>query len=250
MMSDLSYRNDDSLTFTRLRTAEGVLSGFNDIAPDLVDLGRIRSVLRGSGLTQEEADRSGVRFVISGAAFLTHAPTGICTAPVTAGQALSATGPCGVWMTDGQTLDIAFDTLIAHYGAEGALAIHSRAEAHTRSAIEAELACALSHRAGARFARWILRLFEAEPVIILNQAELARFSGLQRTSVCAAMAALQESGGIKVRRGRIMVRDPAAVEQIACACYGPDPKVCDTSPGDRPGVGLTRYHGHTGLSAN
>ena len=106
MMSDLSDRNDGSLAFTRLRTAEAVLSGFDDIAPDLVDLGRSRSVLRGSGLAQAAADRSGVRFVLSGAAFLTHAPTGICTAPVTAGQALSATGPCGVWMTDGQTLDV------------------------------------------------------------------------------------------------------------------------------------------------
>ena len=126
-------------------------------------------------------------------------------------------------MTDGQTLDVAFDTLIAHYGAETALAIYARAEAQTRAAIEAELACDLSHRAGARFARWILRLVEAEPVIMLNQAELARLSGLQRTSVCAAMAALQDSGGIKVMRGRITVRNIGAVERLACACHASNP---------------------------
>ena len=250
-MPDLSLRANDNLTFARFTTAAATMPEFDDIAPDLADLGGVHSVMRGSSAAQREPGRPGVSLVISGVAFLTHAPTGLCTAPVSAGQALGANGLSGVWMTDGRTLDVAFDTLIAHYGAETAFAIYARAEAQTRAAIEAELACALSHRAGARFARWILRLLEAEPVIILNQAELARLSGLQRTSVCAAMAGLQDSGGIKVMRGRITVRNVRAVEQLACACHTSASRNAvvevdrDSSTVDGP-----RYHRHDAPAAN
>lgn len=220
-MSDLSFQTDDSLANLRESDFDRVprmIAGFDDLAPDLADLGRVRRASRGTGLTRGEPVHPGISFVVSGVAFRTHEPTGLCMAPVSAGQTLGAVGLSGVWMTDGEKLDIAFDAMIGHYGAKTALAISARAEAQARIAIEAELACVLSHRAGPRFARWILRLVEAEPVILLNQAELARLSGLQRTSVCAAMAALQDSGGIKVMRGRIDIRDADAVEQLACPC--------------------------------
>lgn len=220
-MSDLSFHNDDSFAIARDSAFDRVprmIAGFEDLAPDLAGLGLVRRASRGTGLSRGNPARPGIGFVVSGVAFLTHAPTGLCMAPVSAGQTLGAAGLSGVWMTDGERLDIAFDAMISHYGAETALAIYARAEAQARAAVEAELACALSHRAGPRFARWILRLVEAQPVILLNQAELARLSGLQRTSVCAAMATLQDTGGIKVMRGRIDVRDVAAVERLACTC--------------------------------
>lgn len=220
-MSDLSFHSDDSFAIAcdpGFDPGPQMIAGFDDLAPDLADLGIVRRASRGTSLTRGEPGQPGISFVVAGVAFLTHAPTGLCMAPVSAGQTLGGTGSSGVWMTDGEKLDIAFDLMVNHFGAETTLSIYARAEAQARVAIEAELACALSHRAGPRFARWILRLVEAQPVILLNQAELARLSGLQRTSVCAAMAALQDAGGIKVMRGRIDIRDVAAVGRLACAC--------------------------------
>lgn len=220
-MSDLSLHTDDSFAVARdsaFDRGPQMIAGFEDLGPDLAGLGLARRASRGMNLSRGEPARPGISFVVSGVAFLTHAPTGLCMAPVSAGQTLGAAGLSGVWMTDGERLDIAFDAMIRHYGAETALAIYARAEAQARVAIEAEFACALAHRAGPRFARWILRLVDAQPVILLNQGELARLSGLQRTSVCAAMATLQDSGGIKVMRGRIDVRNVAAVERLACTC--------------------------------
>lgn len=161
-----------------------------------------------------------------GVACLTDPASGLCLALIGPGVPLAPPSAdrldrpqSGFWMTDGQVLDLSLsdlsdlprDTFIGMF------------DAMTRrhcAALAVESICARRHQAAPRLARWLLRLFDddAPAVVVIDQTVLAGMAGLQRTSVCAAMARLQKTGALKVTRGRVLLRNRAALSEIACPC--------------------------------
>jgi CRP-like cAMP-binding protein len=87
--------------------------------------------------------------------------------------------------------------------------------------LEQSTACNALHRAEQRFAKWLLRCHDRVEGDTLNltQEYLASMLGSQRTTVNEAAQGLQKAGAISYSRGRITVRDRAALEKVACECY-------------------------------
>lgn len=84
-----------------------------------------------------------------------------------------------------------------------------------------EAACNARHTASQRTAKWIMRLHQAvrDPNgISITQARLADLLGFQRTSINASCGHLRDRGAIRIRRGRLIVSDVHALEEIACKC--------------------------------
>ncbi len=191
---------------------------FDDLAPGLAALGFQQAAWRGEALSRTRPG-PGLRLVTRGNVCLTHAGSGLCTAMVAEGSAIGPSDPTGVWLTDGAYTDIPFDQLCGAFGSATALAVWMRAGDLSRSAVETELTCFVHHTASRRFARWLLPLAAPGDAIHLTQVELARLSGLQRTSACAAMAKLQRAGALRVMRGRIVIEDVHALALEACRCH-------------------------------
>lgn len=84
------------------------------------------------------------------------------------------------------------------------------------------VACNALHSVEARFCRWLLTCHDriSTNTIALTQEFLADMLGVQRTTVTAVARALQEKGAIRYRRGVVDIIDRAALEQMACECYG------------------------------
>lgn len=204
---------------------------FDALAPDLEALGVEQVARRGDRLARPMSE-PGLRIVTKGVLCLTHGETGLCTALVGEGAPAGPSG--GHWLTDGAFVDISFDTLRERYGGSTALAVWMRASDLSRAAVEAELVCFVRHAASRRFARWLLALMKDADTTVMTQTELARLAGLQRTSVCAAMATLQAGGALKVTRGRIVLQDRAALEREACGCAAPRHRASEAV---RPPVG-------------
>lgn len=87
--------------------------------------------------------------------------------------------------------------------------------------LEQSAACNALHRAEQRFAKWLLRCHDRVDgdTFNLTQEYLAAMLGSQRTTVNEAAQGLQKAGAITYSRGRITVRDRAALERVACECY-------------------------------
>ncbi|MEO5972304.1 MAG: Crp/Fnr family transcriptional regulator [Sphingomicrobium sp.] len=82
------------------------------------------------------------------------------------------------------------------------------------------VACNAYHSINQRAARWLLTAQDrAGDRLELTQEALAGLLGVQRTSVNAAVQALQEDGLIKLQRGAIRVVDRAGLKRSACECY-------------------------------
>lgn len=82
-------------------------------------------------------------------------------------------------------------------------------------------ACNVFHSVQARTARWLLTAQDrAGSRLELTQEALAGLLGAQRTTVNAAVRALQESGLVELRRGAIQILDRDGLKQTACECYG------------------------------
>ncbi|MDB5420215.1 MAG: transcriptional regulator, Crp/Fnr family [Brevundimonas sp.] len=209
---------------------------FNDIAPDLAELAEVRSAFRGDPLAAPAA-APGLRLVVSGVLGVLHSQSGLCTSLVVEGRPAGPDGAHGVWLTDGAFTDIGFEQLLETYGPSKALAICARASALSQAAVEAELVCVTHHAAPRRLARWLLPVLDASEVAFVTQQELGRWTGLQRTSICAAMAALQRAGAFKVTRGRIVLRDRDVLEAGACRCGSKPSGACRSDPDDEPAPG-------------
>jgi CRP-like cAMP-binding protein len=84
------------------------------------------------------------------------------------------------------------------------------------------VACNALHSVEARFCRWLLTCHDriSSDTIALTQEFLADMLGVQRTTVTAVARGLQEKGAIRYRRGVVDIIDRAALEQMACECYG------------------------------
>ena len=81
--------------------------------------------------------------------------------------------------------------------------------------------CHRLHEAEERLARWLLMAQDRVESDQLNftQEFLAMMLGSRRTTVTVVAGALQRSGLIEYRRGRVKIPDRAALEAAACDCY-------------------------------
>jgi CRP-like cAMP-binding protein len=83
-------------------------------------------------------------------------------------------------------------------------------------------ACNGLHEIGQRLARWILMTQDRvrADTLPLTHDLLAGMLGSRRASVTVAAGALQKSGGIEYRRGKLHILQREKLEQAACECYG------------------------------
>lgn len=81
-------------------------------------------------------------------------------------------------------------------------------------------ACNTAHSADARFCRWLIRMSDAiaDEAIPATQEAIAETLGLRRTTATLIAQRLQAAEAISYRRGRIIIRDRAALEAAACTC--------------------------------
>ena len=81
--------------------------------------------------------------------------------------------------------------------------------------------CNRHHSIEQQLCRWLLlsldRLHTNE--LKMTQELIANMLGVRREGVTVAAGALQKSGVIDYRRGRITVLDRTRLEQIVCECY-------------------------------
>ena len=83
-------------------------------------------------------------------------------------------------------------------------------------------ACNKLHEAEPRLARWLLMVQDRveDETLNLTQEFLAQMLGTQRTTVVMVAGALQRSGIIEYKRGRVKIVSREDLESAACECYG------------------------------
>lgn len=81
--------------------------------------------------------------------------------------------------------------------------------------------CNRLHEAEERLARWLLMTSDRAGSDELNftQEFLAELLGARRTTVTMVAGAMQRSGLIEYRRGRVKILNREALKQAACECY-------------------------------
>jgi CRP-like cAMP-binding protein len=81
--------------------------------------------------------------------------------------------------------------------------------------------CHRLHEAEERLARWLLMAQDRvqSDDLFFTQEFLAMMLGARRTTVTMVAGALQRSGLIKFRRGRVTILDRENLEAAACDCY-------------------------------
>jgi CRP-like cAMP-binding protein len=82
-------------------------------------------------------------------------------------------------------------------------------------------ACNRLHESQERLARWLLMARDRTQSDVLNitQEFLAEMLGARRTTVTMVAGALQRSGYIEYRRGKVKILDHVKLEEAACDCY-------------------------------
>jgi CRP-like cAMP-binding protein len=82
-------------------------------------------------------------------------------------------------------------------------------------------ACNRLHEVEERLGRWLLMVSDRleSPTLQLTQEFLADMIGARRSTVTLAAGALQRSGVIEYRRGKINIIDREGLEDAACECY-------------------------------
>ena len=86
-------------------------------------------------------------------------------------------------------------------------------------------ACNRLHTMPERCARWLLHTHdrvgadEGRNEFSLTHQFLSQMLGVRRATVTEAMRVLHDAGAVSYVRGRVVVRDRAALEGIACECY-------------------------------
>ncbi len=83
-------------------------------------------------------------------------------------------------------------------------------------------ACNKLHEAEPRLARWLLMVQDRieDDTLNLTQEFLAQMLGTQRTTVVMVAGALQRSGIIEYKRGKVKILSREDLESAACECYG------------------------------
>ena len=88
--------------------------------------------------------------------------------------------------------------------------------------VHQSVACNAVHHVEERLCRWLMQAHDRidGDTLPLTQESLSGMLGVQRTTITAICRMLQAEDILDVRRGRIHVRDFAALQAKACACYG------------------------------
>jgi CRP-like cAMP-binding protein len=91
--------------------------------------------------------------------------------------------------------------------------------------IQQMAACNAVHNVEARISRWLLQARDrlGSNEIPVTQETLADLLPVRRTTVTLVCRKLQMRDVILVRRGRIQIKDDAALGRIACSCYAAMP---------------------------
>ena len=85
--------------------------------------------------------------------------------------------------------------------------------------VQQVVVCNTTHRLEERLCRWLVQASDrVGDTLALTQEHLAGILGVQRTTVTMICRRLQVDGVLSVRRGRIIIRDAAALEMRACDC--------------------------------
>jgi CRP-like cAMP-binding protein len=111
----------------------------------------------------------------------------------------------------------AFRTL---HGASPALrtALHRYTES-TLAEARLGIACNALHTVEMRLCKVLLELSDRfHDPLFLTQEALSHLLGVQRTTVAAAMSALQKRGVVRSRRGKVQILDAEALDAAACGC--------------------------------
>ncbi len=97
--------------------------------------------------------------------------------------------------------------------------------------------CHALHESTARLSRWLLMVQDRTGLSVLNftQEFLAQMLGARRTTVTMIAGAMQQSGLIEYRRGRITILDREQLREAACNCYSVSKTLLDgLIPPDAP----------------
>jgi CRP-like cAMP-binding protein len=88
--------------------------------------------------------------------------------------------------------------------------------------VQQSVACNTLHSLEARLCRWLLQAHDCMDgkAIPLTQEFFGQMLGVRRTTVTLTTRPLQKAGLIRYGRGCIQILDRAALEDIACECYG------------------------------
>lgn len=91
-------------------------------------------------------------------------------------------------------------------------------------------ACNRLHKAGQRFARWLLTASDRSRLesMQLTQEFLGQMLGTRRTTVAEEAGRLQRLKAIEYSRGHIRITNRALLEQHACECYAITAKQFDS----------------------
>ncbi len=83
-------------------------------------------------------------------------------------------------------------------------------------------ACNRLHEVEERLARWLLMVADrvGDSYLGLTQEFLSQMLGARRSTVTIVAGALQRSGLIEYRRGKVHILDRENLENAACECYG------------------------------
>jgi len=83
-------------------------------------------------------------------------------------------------------------------------------------------ACNRMHEVNTRLARWLSLVHDRvqRDEFSLRHEFIAMMLGVHRPAVTIAANVLQSAGLISYRRGSLTIRDPAALRESACECYG------------------------------
>jgi CRP-like cAMP-binding protein len=97
--------------------------------------------------------------------------------------------------------------------------------------VQQTLVCNTAHRLEERLCRWLVQASDrVGDTLALTQEHVAGLLGVQRTTVTMICGKLQADGILNVRRGRIMIRDAAALEAKACDCVRIGRELQDPQP--------------------
>ena len=216
----------DGVATDPANTSSGALAAFHDLAPGLEDLAERSDFCAGSTLTRPRPSPC-LRIIAAGLLVLTDEDSALCVTVADQGSPIPSRATSGVWLSGGSILEIPAARVVEGYGASVALAVLERAAALAQAAAQSELVCVVRHTATRRLSRWLSQIFRQTDTVTLSQADLARLTGLQRTSVCQAMATIQGDGAVKVARGKITLRDAGVLSRLACDCGG---RACASEP--------------------
>jgi len=87
--------------------------------------------------------------------------------------------------------------------------------------VQHAVVCNTVHHVQERLCRWLLHAHDRidGDTVPITQEFLSGMLGVQRTTVTAICRMLQADNIVDVRRGRIHIRDLAALERRSCSCY-------------------------------